>query len=60
MIKKVNEAVVSGPKTPDVVARFAAFGAEAQPMMPEELAACIRQETDHWGKIIAANNIKAE
>jgi tripartite-type tricarboxylate transporter receptor subunit TctC len=51
---------VSGPNTPDVVARFAAFGAEAQPMMPEELAACIRKETDHWGKIIAANNIKAE
>jgi tripartite-type tricarboxylate transporter receptor subunit TctC len=60
LIKKVNEVVVAGLKTPDVVGRFAAIGAEAQPMTPEELSAYIRKETEHWGKIITANNIKAD
>lgn len=45
---------------PDVKERLPALGFEAVGSTPEEFAARIKLETETWGKVIRAANIKAE
>ena len=45
---------------PDVKARLPALGFEAVGSTPEEFAARIKAETEIWGKVIRAANIKPE
>jgi tripartite-type tricarboxylate transporter receptor subunit TctC len=45
---------------PDVKARLPALGFEAVGSTPEEFAARIKAETEIWGKVIRAANIKPQ
>jgi len=45
---------------PDVKERLPALGFEAVASTPEEFATRIKVETEMWGKVIRAANIKPE
>ena len=55
-IKVVN----AGLKDPRVKARLAEWGATALAGSPADFAKFIADETEKWGKVIRAANIKAE
>lgn len=52
IISEVNRQVMSILKTPDVIDRIAAVGAEPTGGTPEDVSALIRSELPRWGKII--------
>lgn len=60
VIETLHRLTAEALKSPEVVESFAAIGVVAQSMTPDELSAYIAQETEHWGKIIKANNISVD
>jgi len=54
VITKLNAALVTLLKEPDVVERIRALGAEPMPMTPTDYAAFIRSEIDKWVKVVTA------
>ena len=60
MVLHMNEIIVKGLKSKEVIERLAAIGAEAQPTTPEEFAAFIRSEYERWGEVIRRAGIKLE
>ncbi len=60
VIDKLNKALVEGLHTQVVADRFEAIGAEVKTTTPAEFGAFIRAETERWGKLIKAANIKPE
>ena len=55
VIARLNAALVTVLKDPDVVERIRALGAEPMPMTPAEYAAFINSEIDKWLKVVAAS-----
>src|SRR5262245_24167404 len=60
IVNKLNEAMNVAVADPKAKARLAELGVEARPMTPDEFGKFIADETEKWGKVIRAANIKAE
>jgi tripartite-type tricarboxylate transporter receptor subunit TctC len=55
-----NREIVKALNDPSVKADLAKHGLEPQPGTPQELARYIDSETEKWGKVVRAANIKPE
>ena len=60
IIVKLNKEINAGLADPKLKARFADLGAAVFPSSPAEFGKFIADETDKWGKVIRAANIKVE
>jgi tripartite-type tricarboxylate transporter receptor subunit TctC len=60
IVNKLNAEVNASFADPKAVARLAAVGGEPTPMSPAEFGKFMADETEKWGRVIRAANIKAE
>jgi tripartite-type tricarboxylate transporter receptor subunit TctC len=60
VIEKLNQAINTAIADPALVARFAALGGIMFGGTPAEFGKLIADETEKWGKVIRAANIKIE
>jgi tripartite-type tricarboxylate transporter receptor subunit TctC len=60
IINKLNSAINAALSDPKIKARFSELGGEVFALSPAEFAKLIADETEKWGKVIRAANIKAE
>ena len=60
IVDKLNKAVNAGLDDPNVKARLAEWGATALTGSPADFAKFVADETEKWGKVIRAANIKVE
>jgi tripartite-type tricarboxylate transporter receptor subunit TctC len=60
IIQKLNTAVNAGLVDPKIKAQFADLGSATVPLTAAEYGKIIVEETEKWGKVIRAANIKAE
>jgi tripartite-type tricarboxylate transporter receptor subunit TctC len=60
IVDKINKAVNDGFADANVKARLAEWGATAITGSPADFAKFVADETEKWGKVIRAANIKAE
>ena len=58
IIDKLNKEINAGLANPKIKARFAELGATAIPGSPADFEKLIADETEKWGKVIRAANIK--
>jgi tripartite-type tricarboxylate transporter receptor subunit TctC len=59
-IATLNREVNAALADPKIAARFAELGTQPIPMTPAAFGAFLAAETDKWGKVIRAANIKPE
>ena len=59
IVDKLNEAINAGLADPTIKARLADLGGVPMPMSPADFGKLIADETEKWGKVIRAANIKA-
>jgi tripartite-type tricarboxylate transporter receptor subunit TctC len=60
VIDKINKEIDAGLADPKMKARLADLGDVPMPMTPAEFGKFIADETEKWGKVIQAANIKPE
>jgi tripartite-type tricarboxylate transporter receptor subunit TctC len=60
IIDKLNKEVNAGLVDPKLKAQFAALGADTIPSTPTQYEKVIVAETEKWGKVIRAENIKVQ
>jgi tripartite-type tricarboxylate transporter receptor subunit TctC len=60
IIDKLNKEINAGLAEPKIRARFADLGSTVLPGSPSDFGKLIADETEKWGKVIRAANIKAE
>jgi tripartite-type tricarboxylate transporter receptor subunit TctC len=60
IIDKLNREINAGLADPKIKARFAQLNSLPMSMTPPDFGKFIAQETEKWGKVIRAANIKAE
>jgi tripartite-type tricarboxylate transporter receptor subunit TctC len=60
IIEKLNTEISAALADPKVKARFADLGGTVLPGSPGDFGKLIRDETEKWGKVIRAANIKVE
>ena len=60
IIDKLNKEINAGFADPKIKARFADLGGMALSGSPADFGKLIAEETEKWGKVIRAANIKAE
>jgi tripartite-type tricarboxylate transporter receptor subunit TctC len=60
IIDKLNNAVDAALAEPKVKAQLADMGAVPMPMTPAEFGKFVAAETEKWGKVVRAANIKPE
>jgi tripartite-type tricarboxylate transporter receptor subunit TctC len=60
IVSKLNNQINAGLADPKVNARFADLGCTAFPGSPTEFGKFIVDETEKWGKVVRAANIKVE
>jgi len=60
IVDKLNNEINSALDDPKIKARLADLGGVPMPMMPADFGKLIADETEKWGKVIRAANIKAE
>ena len=60
VIGKLNTEINAVLAVPDVKARLDGLGVEAMSMTAADFGKLIADETEKWGKVIRATNIKAE
>jgi len=60
IVEKLNQAVNAVLADPKLQARLAELAGEPMPMTPAEFGKLVAEETEKWGKVIGAANIKAE
>ena len=60
IVKKMNADMVTMLAEPAVKTRLAPLGIEAASSTPDQLAATAKADTELWGGIIKAANIKGE
>ena len=60
VVDKLNNEINTGLADPAVKARIADLGGVPMPMSPAEFGKLIADETEKWGKVVRAANIKAE
>src|SRR3984957_2253781 len=60
IVDKLNAAINAGLADPKILARLADFGGTAFVASPAELDRLVVEQTEKWGRVIRAANIKAE
>jgi len=60
IVDKLNKEINAALGDPRIKARIAELGATAFPTSPNEFGRFIGEETEKWGKVIRAANIKLE
>jgi len=60
IVRKLNQEINAGLTDARTKAHIADLGGEAMSMMPAEFGKLIADETEKWGKVIRAGNIKPE
>jgi tripartite-type tricarboxylate transporter receptor subunit TctC len=60
IVEKLNHAVNAVLADPALQRRLADLGGEPMPMTPAEFGDLVARETEKWGKVIRAANIRAE
>ncbi len=60
IVEKLNKEVNAGLADPKMKARFAELGNAVLPGSPADFGKLIAEETEKWGKVIRAANIKPE
>jgi len=60
IVDKLNKEINAALADPKMKARLADLGATALPSSPADFGKFIADETEKWGKVIRALNIKAE
>jgi len=60
IVDKLNKEINAGLAEPNMKARLAELGVVALPGSPTDFGNLIASETEKWGKVIRAANIKAE
>ena len=60
VVDKLNKEINAGLTNPKIAARFAELGATAFTGSPAELDKIVVEQTEKWGKVIRAANIKPE
>jgi tripartite-type tricarboxylate transporter receptor subunit TctC len=60
IIEKLNKEINAALADPKIKARLAELGATALPRSPADFGKLIGNETEKWGKVIRAANIKPE
>jgi tripartite-type tricarboxylate transporter receptor subunit TctC len=60
IVNKLNNEINAGLADPKVKARFADLGCTAFPGSPAEFGKFIADETEKWGKVVRAANIRVE
>jgi len=60
IVEKLNAEINAALADPKIKARFADLGGTVLPGSPADFGKLIRDETDKWGKVIRAANIKVE
>ena len=60
IVEKLNKEINAGLADPKMKARLAALGGEVLALLPADFGKLIADETEKWGKVIRALNIKAE
>jgi tripartite-type tricarboxylate transporter receptor subunit TctC len=60
IVAKLNNELNAGLANPKIKARLADLGSAPLSMTPSEFGKLIADETEKWGKVIRAANIKAE
>jgi len=60
IVDKLNSEINAALADPKIKARLADLGGSPMPMTPSDFGKFIADETEKWGKVIRAANIKAE
>jgi tripartite-type tricarboxylate transporter receptor subunit TctC len=60
IVARLNQEINAALADPRMKARFTDLGGVPTPMTPAEFAKLIADETEKWGKVIRAGNIKAD
>jgi tripartite-type tricarboxylate transporter receptor subunit TctC len=60
IIEKLNSEINAALADPRIKARFADLGGTVLPGSPDDFGKLIRDETEKWGKVIRAANIRVE
>ncbi len=60
IIERLNREINAGLAQPAIKARFDDLGAPLLPLSPAEFGKLIAEDTEKWGKVIRAANIKPE
>ncbi|AXK83785.1 tripartite tricarboxylate transporter substrate binding protein [Pseudolabrys taiwanensis] len=60
IVEKLNSSINAALADPKIKARFADLGGTVLPGSSDDFGKLIREETDKWGKVIRAANIKVE
>src|SRR5712671_1032393 len=60
IVMRLHDEIVRALRTPEVMQRLAADGAEPVGNSPEEFTAFIKSEIDKWAKVASAAGIRAE
>jgi tripartite-type tricarboxylate transporter receptor subunit TctC len=60
IVDKLNKEINAGLADPGLATRFADLGSVPMPMTPIAFGKLIVEETEKWGKVIRAANIKVE
>jgi tripartite-type tricarboxylate transporter receptor subunit TctC len=60
IIDKLNKEINSGLADPKLKVRLAELGGTALTLSPADFRKLIAEETEKWGKVIRAANIKAQ
>ena len=60
IIDKLNREINAGLADPKMIARFTGLGLTPMSMTPAEFGKFIAGETEKWGKVIRAANIKPD
>ena len=57
-MQRLNAELAKILKTPEIAENFAKQGALPMGGSPQDYAAFMRSESDRWGEVVRANNIK--
>lgn len=60
IINKLNNALVTALKNPEIKTKFDNIGAEIIGSTPDEVTSYLNKEIERWGKVITVNKIKAD
>ena len=60
IVEKLNTEINAALADPKIKARLADLGGAALPGSPADFGKLVADETEKWGKVIRAANIKAE
>ena len=60
IVDKLNQEINAALADPKMKARLADLGGTVLPLSPSDFGKLIADETEKWGKVIRAANIKAQ